>query len=153
MAKTFTIFFFGTRSSVILKLGVDHQGLNVYKVYKLTEDLCFRKQWMLWGSLSLPHGMTIIFKHFLCNSSTNQSKLSCGVFRRGVKKYKNGLGHMNNMAVTPIYIYIVKTFKIFFSRTRSLMILELGIEHWRLNVFIIRVNDNSGLTLTLFKAK
>ena len=33
MAKTITIFFFGTRSSLILKLGKDHQRLKVYKVY------------------------------------------------------------------------------------------------------------------------
>ena len=31
--QTFTIFFFGTRSSMILKLGMDQQGLKVYKVY------------------------------------------------------------------------------------------------------------------------
>ena len=33
MAKTFTIFFFGTRSLMILKLGMGHHGLEVYKVY------------------------------------------------------------------------------------------------------------------------
>ena len=34
MAKTLQIFFFGTRSPMILKLRIDHQGLEVYKVFR-----------------------------------------------------------------------------------------------------------------------
>ena len=35
-AKTFTIFFFRTRSSMILKLDMYYQGLKVYKVNIMT---------------------------------------------------------------------------------------------------------------------
>ena len=38
MAKIFTIFIFGTRGLMILKLGMDHQGLKVYKVYVHVND-------------------------------------------------------------------------------------------------------------------
>ena len=33
MTKAFKIFFFGTRNPIILKLGMGHQGLKVFKVY------------------------------------------------------------------------------------------------------------------------
>ena len=42
----------------------------------------------------------------------------------GTKVYMNGIGHMTKMAAMPIY---GKNLKIFFSRTRSLMILKLGM--------------------------
>ena len=43
----------------------------------------------------------------------------------GTKVYINGLGHMTKMAAMPIYGK--KPLKIFFSRTRSPMILKLGM--------------------------
>ena len=34
----YTFFFFGTRSPMMLKLGMDHEGLKVYKVFYIWYD-------------------------------------------------------------------------------------------------------------------
>ena len=63
---------------------------------------------------------------------------------RGMKVYINGLGHMTKMAAMPIYVK--KTLKIFFSRTRIPMILKLGMYHWGLKLYKVYINDDPGLT-------
>ena len=68
----------------------------------------------------------------------------------GTKVYINGPGHMTKMAATPIY---GKTLKLFFSRTRSPMILKLGMWHQGLKVYKVYINDDPGLTLTYFTAR
>ena len=64
----------------------------------------------------------------------------------GKKVDKNGLGHMTKMAAMPIYDK--KNLKIFFSRTRSLIILKLGMYHLVLKLYKFYINDDPGLTLT-----
>ena len=63
------------------------------------------------------------------------------------KVYINGLGHMTKMAA------MVKTLKIFFSRTRSPMILKLGMYHWGLKLYKVYINVEPELTLTCFTAR
>ena len=60
--------------------------------------------------------------------------------------YINGLGHMTKMAAMPIYG------KKIFSRTRSPMIMKLGMYHWGLKLYKVFINDDPGLTLTYFVA-
>ena len=69
----------------------------------------------------------------------------------GMKVYINGLGHMTKMAAMPIYGK--KPLKIFFSRTRSPMILKLGMYHLGLKLYKVYINDDLGLTLTYFMAR
>ena len=69
------------------------------------------------------------------------------------KIYANCFGHMTKMAITPIRVYGKNPLKIFFSRTRRLMTLELGIKHWGCGPHQLCTNDNSGLTLTYFTAR
>ena len=69
----------------------------------------------------------------------------------GTKVYINGLGHMTKMAAMPIYGKNHK--KIFFSRTRSPMILKLGMKHRGLKLYKVYINGDPGLTLTYFYGK
>ena len=57
-----------------------------------------------------------------------------------------GHGHMTKMATMPIYGK--KASKIFFSRTRNLIILKVGKEHQGLEVYKVCINDYPWLTLT-----
>ena len=68
----------------------------------------------------------------------------------GTKVYINGPDHMTKMTARPI---CGKTFKIFFSRTRSPMILKLGMYHWGFKRYTVYINDDPGLTLTYFTAR
>ena len=68
-----------------------------------------------------------------------------------MKVYINSPGHMTKIAAMPIY---GKFFlKIFFSRTRSPMILKLGMKHQGLKLNKVYINDDPGLTLTYFTAR
>ena len=67
-----------------------------------------------------------------------------------MKVYINGLGHMPKMAAIPIY---GKNLKKIFSKTRSPMILKLGMYHWGLKLYKVYINDDLVLTLTYFKAR
>ena len=49
--------------------------------------------------------------------------------------------------------YMVKTLKIFFSRTRKLLIQKLGMQHWGLKLYKVYINGDPGLTLTYFMAR
>ena len=49
--------------------------------------------------------------------------------------------------------YMVKTLKIFFSGTKSLMTLKLGVQHRVLEYYQIYLNDDPELTLTYFMAR
>ena len=69
----------------------------------------------------------------------------------GTKAYINGPGHMTKMAGMPIYGK--KHLKIFFSRTRSPMILKLGMKHQGLNLYKVYMHYDPGLTLTYFTAR
>ena len=92
--------------------------------------------------------MTIIFKQPLGRSKPNFMWSLHG--NREHEFCKNGYVHMTKMTATP---YIVKTFKIFFSRTGSSMILKLGKLHWRLKLYKVCINGDSGLTMTYFTAR
>ena len=48
---------------------------------------------------------------------------------------------------------MIKTFKIFFSGTKRLMTLKVGMQHWVLEYYQICSNDHPGLTLTYFTAR
>ena len=65
----------------------------------------------------------------------------------GTKVCINGLGHMTKMAAIPIH-----TLKNF-SRTRSPMILKLGMQYLELKFYKVYINNNAGLTLTYFTAR
>ena len=58
---------------------------------------------------------------------------------------------MTKMAAMPIYGKNLK--KIFFSGTKRLMTLKLGMQHWVLEYYQICSNDDPGLTLTYFTAR
>ena len=58
---------------------------------------------------------------------------------------------MTKMA--PIAIYGKNLKKIFFSRNKRPMILNLGMHHWLLEYYQICSNDGPGLTLTYFMAR
>ena len=76
------------------------------------------------------------------------------MWRREEGKNINGPGHMTKMVAMPIYEGIVrKTFKIFVSRTRSPMILKLGMQHQGLKLYKVDINHDLGLTLSYFMAR
>ena len=58
----------------------------------------------------------------------------------------NGQGHMTKMAA------MAKPFKIF-SRTRRPMILKLGMKHQAMELYIVYINQDPGMTLTYFMAR
>ena len=64
---------------------------------------------------------------------------------------KNGLGNMTKMAAKPIYVQ--QPLKFFFFRTQSPMVLKLGMQHKRLKIDKVYINDDPGLTLTYFMAR
>ena len=69
----------------------------------------------------------------------------------GMKVYSNGPGHMTNMAAMPIYGKTLK--KIFFSGTKQLMTLKVGMQHQVPEYYQVLSNDDPGLTLTYFTAR
>ena len=69
--------------------------------------------------------------------------------KRGKKVYMNGPGHMTKMAAMPIYCK--KPSNIFSYRTKSPMILKLGMEHYELKLYKVYINDDPKLTFTYFK--
>ena len=56
---------------------------------------------------------------------------------------------MTKMAAMPIYN---KKLKHFFSGTKKLMTLKLGMLHWALEYYQDYSNDDTGLTVTYFTA-
>ena len=46
---------------------------------------------------------------------------------------------------------MVKTFKIFFSRTGRPMILKLDMQHWGLKLYKVYINGDPGLTLNFLR--
>ena len=72
-------------------------------------------------------------------------------YDRLAKIYANCFCHMTKMATTPIYGK--NRLKVFFSRTRRLMTLGLGIQHKGCGPYQVFPNDYSGLTLTYFTAR
>ena len=69
----------------------------------------------------------------------------------GTKVFLRGLGHMTKMAAKPIYGK--NPSKIFFSRTKGLMTLWLGMLHWGLGPIIVCSNDDPRLTMTYFTTR
>ena len=69
----------------------------------------------------------------------------------GTKVCSNGPSHMTKMAAMPIYGKNLK--KIFFSGTKRLMTLKLGMQHRVLKYYQVCSNDGPGLTLTYFTAR
>ena len=70
----------------------------------------------------------------------------------GTKVCSNSPGHMTKMAAMPIYGKNLKQ-KIFFSGTKRPMTLNLGMEHWVLEYYLVCSNDDPRLTLTYFTAR
>ena len=70
----------------------------------------------------------------------------------GTKVCSNGpAGHMTKIATMPIYGKNLK--KIFFSGTKRLMTLNLGMHHRVLEYYQVCSNDDPGLNLTYFTAR
>ena len=69
----------------------------------------------------------------------------------GTKVCLRHLGHMTKMAAMPIYGK--NPLKIFFSRTRGLISMKLGVKHRGLLPIIVCSNDDPGVTLTYFTAR
>ena len=69
---------------------------------------------------------------------------------RGTNVCSNGPGHMTKMAAMPIY---GKNLKIFFSRTKKPVTLNLSMQYWLLEYYQVCSNDDPGLTLTYFTAR
>ena len=69
----------------------------------------------------------------------------------GTKVCSNGPGHLIKMAAMPIYGK--KTKRIFFSGTKRLMTLNLGMHHRVLEYYQICSNDDPWLTLTYFTTR
>ena len=69
----------------------------------------------------------------------------------GMKVCSNGPGHMTKMATMLIYGKNLK--KIFFSGTKRLMTLKLGMQHQVLEYYQVCSNDDPGLTLTYSTAR
>ena len=67
-------------------------------------------------------------------------------YNKLVKIYTNCLGHLTKMADMPIYGK--NPLKIFFSRTRRLMTLGLGLKHFGCLIYQVCSNDDPRLTLT-----
>ena len=67
------------------------------------------------------------------------------------KLYTNCTGHMTKMATTPIYGK--NHLNIFFSGTKRLMAMGLGMWDWGFGPYQICTNDESRLTLTYFMAR
>ena len=63
------------------------------------------------------------------------------------KVCSNGPGHMTKMAAMPIYDKNLKK-SFFFSGTKRLMTLKLGMQHRVLEYYQVGSNDDPGLTLT-----
>ena len=77
--------------------------------------------------------------------------LMCSLFaKEGTNFYINGLGHITKW---PPCTYMVKSLKMFFSKTRSTMILNLGMQHQELKLYKVYINDDPGLTLTYFTVR
>ena len=72
---------------------------------------------------------------------------------RGKKLYINGPSHMTKMVAMPIFSKKKQPLQIFFSRTGSPMILKLGMQHWRLTLYKIYINNDPELTLINFMAR
>ena len=68
------------------------------------------------------------------------------LWKGGTKVYINGPGHMTKMAAMAIYGN-------FFSRTRSPMVLKLGMYHWGLKLYKVYINDDPWLTLIYFTTR
>ena len=66
----------------------------------------------------------------------------------GTKVRSNGPGHMTKMATMPIHGK-----NLFFSGTKMLMTLKLGMHHRVLEYYQVRSNDDTGLILTYFTAR
>ena len=69
----------------------------------------------------------------------------------GTKICSNGPGHMTKMAAMAIYAKNLK--KIFFSRTKRPMTLNLGMHRRVLEYYQVCSNDDTGLTWAYFTAK
>ena len=68
-----------------------------------------------------------------------------------MKVYRNCQGHMNKMAA--MAMSSKKPLKIFFSRTRRLMILKLGMKHQAMELYKVYVNHDPGMTLAYFMSR
>ena len=71
--------------------------------------------------------------------------------KRVLTIYSNGSAHLNKMATMPIYGR--KHFKIFFSRTKKALGLNLGVQHWGLKVYEVYSFDGRKLTFDLSYGK
>ena len=69
-----------------------------------------------------------------------------------------GRGHIDFVKMVMVTkmaasLYMVKTLKIFFSRTGSHIMLKLGMQHQGLKLYKVCINGDLGLTLTNIMAR
>ena len=109
------------------------------------------------GCLPLPRGyIHVYYHHFQISSrlkSLGQSKpnFMWSLFRKWEKslyKWSRSLDQDGRHAHI-----LSKPLKYFFFRTGSPMILKLGMQHQRLKIYKLYINDDPGLTLTYFTAR
>ena len=67
----------------------------------------------------------------------------------GMRAYIDGQGHMTRMVA--MAINSKKTLKIFFSRTRRPIILKLGKKRQAMELYIVCINHDPGLTLAYLR--
>ena len=109
---------------MILKLGMQHRGLKVYKV-----------------CINVDPGLTLTY-------FTTRSNLVTLAF---LYEKVIDAGHMTKMAAMPIYVK--NPSKIFYSRTIGPISMKLGRQHPGLQPIIVCSNDDPWLVLTYFMAR
>ena len=120
---------------------------------KLTEELCFWKTTLNLGAcLPLPRDYIHVHDYFFSNNSETAWRIKAKFHveppgEEGTKVYINDEGHTTKMAAM---LYMVKTFKKFFSGTTSPMILTLSMYHRGLKLYKVYINNDPGMTLTYF---
>ena len=121
----------------------------------LIENLCFDKKIFPGGCLPLPldyiHIYDHYFKHLLWKhcAKCNESQILFGATfgRREKSLFKFSRTHGQDGCHAHIWWKLLKKFC---SRTKSPMILKLGMQHVGLKFHRIQINDDPGLPLTYF---
>ena len=113
----------------------------------------FQVTWPRWSSC--PY----IVKHLKTFFSRTRSHMiwKLDMYHWGLKLYKTYINDDNGLTLTyftarsnwvAFTLDWEKSLKFFFSRTRCPMILKLGMQHQRLKLYKVYINDDTGLTLT-----
>ena len=128
-------------------------GKNLQQIPIVTESLCLYKKMTPGSCLPLPRGHVHVYEHYFQTSFQFKAKFYSepleGGGGGGKSLYKWSRSHYQDGYHAHIWL---KPLKIFF-RSRSPMILKLGLDHWGLKVYKVYINDDLGLTLTYFMAR